>query len=59
VRTVNLPSGAAFSFTGLKVTRHDGRRFHGEGVRPTVPVSRTIAGVKADRDEVLEHARCP
>jgi len=41
-------------FTGMKVTRHDGARFHGLGVRPTVPVERTLEGVRAGRDEVLE-----
>ncbi|MBZ0237624.1 MAG: peptidase S41, partial [Deltaproteobacteria bacterium] len=57
VREVALPSGASFFFTGMKVTRHDGARSHLEGIRPTVPVSRTIAGVTAGRDEVLERAR--
>ncbi|MEO0997332.1 MAG: S41 family peptidase [Pseudomonadota bacterium] len=55
-RTVTLPSGARFVFTGMKVTRHDGSRSHLEGIEPTVPAARTIAGVRAGRDEVLERA---
>jgi hypothetical protein len=35
---------------------HDGSRHHGVGIAPTVPVSRTLAGVAAGRDEILEHA---
>jgi hypothetical protein len=54
IRTVTLPSGGSFTFTGMKVTRHDGTRSHLIGIRPTVPVERTIAGVRAGRDEVLE-----
>jgi hypothetical protein len=54
IREVMLPSGAAYYFTGMKVTRHDGTRSHLEGIRPTVPVERTLAGVRAGQDEVLE-----
>jgi C-terminal processing protease CtpA/Prc len=54
VREVMLPSGGRYYFTGMKVTRHDGTRSHLEGIRPTVPVERTLAGVRAGRDEVLE-----
>jgi C-terminal processing protease CtpA/Prc len=53
---VQLPSGASFRFTGMKVTRHDGTRSHLEGIRPTVPVEPTLAGVRAGKDEVLERA---
>ena len=40
-------------FTGLKALKADGSQFHGIGVRPTVPVQRTRAGVAAGIDEVL------
>jgi hypothetical protein len=43
-------------FTGMRVTRHDGSPFHLAGVRPTVPVEPTLAGIRAGRDEVLERA---
>lgn len=56
VRSVALPSGASFRFTGMRVTRHDGSRSHLEGIRPTLTVAPTLAGVRAGRDEVLERA---
>jgi C-terminal processing protease CtpA/Prc len=40
----------------MRVTRHDGSPFHLAGVRPTVPVEPTVAGIRAGRDEVLERA---
>ncbi len=51
-----LPGGYRVVWTGMKVTKHDGSRHHGVGIRPTVPVSRTIQGVAAGRDELLEKA---
>ena len=56
VAEILLPTGCRTQFTGLKVTKHDGSQFHLIGVRPTIPASRTIAGVAAGRDEVLEQA---
>jgi hypothetical protein len=50
------PSGCTSSFTGVRVTHGDGTRFHGLGVPPTIPVTRTIAGIRDGRDEVLERA---
>jgi C-terminal processing protease CtpA/Prc len=50
------PSGCSTVFTGLRVTRLDGSRFHLIGIQPTIAASRTIAGVIAGRDEVLEKA---
>jgi hypothetical protein len=50
------PTGCTTIFTGRRVTRLDGSRFHLIGVQPTIPVSRTIAGISAGRDEVLERA---
>ncbi len=49
-------TGHGVSFTGMEVRNHDGSRFHGVGVAPTHPVSPTIAGVRAGRDEQLEAA---
>lgn len=51
-----LPGGYTVIFTGMKVVRHDGTTHHGVGIHPTVPVDRTVAGVAAGRDEVLEKA---
>jgi C-terminal processing protease CtpA/Prc len=53
---VTTPTGCRVGFTGMRVTKHDGGRFHLVGVQPTIPASRTLAGVLAGRDEVLEKA---
>jgi hypothetical protein len=53
---VTAPSGCITTFSGLRVTKHDGSRLHLVGIPPTIPASRTIAGVVAGRDEVLEKA---
>jgi C-terminal processing protease CtpA/Prc len=49
-----LPGGYRLWWTGMKVLKHDGSRHHGVGIAATVPAARTIAGVAARRDEVLE-----
>ncbi|HEY2289326.1 MAG TPA: S41 family peptidase [Thermoanaerobaculia bacterium] len=51
-----LPGGYRVVWTGMKVTKHDGSPHHGVGIQPTVPVARTIQGVAAGRDELLEKA---
>lgn len=56
INPFNLPGGYRLVWTGMKVTKQDGSRHHGVGIRPTVPVSRTLKGVIAGRDEVLERA---
>ncbi len=56
VNPFSLPGGYRVSWTGMKVLKHDGSRHHGVGIRPTVPVSRTIRGVREGRDELLERA---
>jgi hypothetical protein len=49
------PSGFRVSFTGMRVSRHDGRTpHHLVGVKPDVALAPTIAGVRAGRDELLE-----
>jgi C-terminal processing protease CtpA/Prc len=40
----------------MKVLKHDGSQHHGIGIKPTVPVSRTLRGVAEGRDEFLERA---
>jgi C-terminal processing protease CtpA/Prc len=54
VNPIRLPGGYTISWTGMKVLKHDGSRHHGVGILPTIPVHRTIRGVAAGRDEVLE-----
>jgi Peptidase family S41 len=49
------PGGFSVNFTGMRVTRHDGRSpHHLVGVKPDVPVAPTLEGLRAGRDEVLE-----
>jgi C-terminal processing protease CtpA/Prc len=40
----------------MRVLKHDGSQHHGVGIRPTVPVARTIKGVAEGKDELLERA---
>jgi C-terminal processing protease CtpA/Prc len=56
VNPFTVPGGYMLSWTGMHVLKHDGTRHHGVGIRPTHPVSRTIAGIAERRDEVLEKA---
>ena len=56
VAEITEPTGCRTTFTGLRVTKHDGTRQHLIGIRPTIPASRTIAGVIAGCDEILEKA---
>ena len=52
----SLPGGYTFRWTGMKVVKHDGSQLHGVGIKPTIPVHKTIRGVKENRDEFLEKA---
>ncbi len=54
VNPLELPGGYGIAWTGMKVLKHDGSQHHGVGIAPTVPATRTQAGVAAGRDEVLE-----
>lgn len=56
VNPFELPGGYRVSWTGMKVLKHDGSQHHGVGIRPTVPVLPTPAGIAQGRDEVLERA---
>ncbi|MEM8963958.1 MAG: S41 family peptidase [Acidobacteriota bacterium] len=56
VNPFTLAGGYRFSWTGMKVLKHDGSRLHGVGIRPTDPVVPTVEGMAAGRDEVLEQA---
>ena len=44
------------AFTGQAVRHADGRQLQQLGIQPTIPVTPTIAGVRAGRDELLERA---
>jgi hypothetical protein len=56
VNPFGLPGGYTITWTGMKVLKHDGSQHHGIGIKPTIPVSRTRAGIAAGRDEFLERA---
>lgn len=49
-----LPGHYYMVFTGMRVRKHDGSSHHGVGIKPTIPIEPTIAGIRAGRDEVLE-----
>ena len=51
-----LPGGYHVVWTGMRVLKHDGSQHHGVGIQPTVPVLRTVEGIAAGRDELLERA---
>lgn len=51
-----LPGGYLIGWTGMVVLNHDGTPLSGHGITPTVPVSRTLAGVRSGQDEVLARA---
>ena len=56
VNPFTLPGGYTVIWTGMKVLKHDGSQHHAIGIKPTVPVSRTIHGIREKRDEQLERA---
>lgn len=43
-------------FHRRRVIKPDGSRHHLIGVQPTIPASRTLAGVATSRDECLKRA---
>jgi len=56
IAQISEPTGCTTIFTGRRVTKLDGSRHHLIGIQPTIRASRTLAGVLAGRDEVLERA---
>lgn len=53
---VGLPSRCTISFTAVRFVRANGARFHLVGVQPTHRAERTLAGIRAGRDELVETA---
>src|SRR5690606_34264130 len=51
-----LPGGFELYWTGMRVEKHDGSQLHNVGALPTFPVERSLEGVRAGRDEMLERA---
>jgi C-terminal processing protease CtpA/Prc len=56
VNRSDLPGGYQLLWTGQRVLKHDGSPLHGIGISPTVPAARTIEGIAAGRDEIVEKA---
>ena len=56
VNPFTLPGGYRVFWTGMRVLKHDHSQFHLIGIQPTVPMKRTLKGVKEGKDEFLEKA---
>jgi hypothetical protein len=56
VSFIPLPGGFRVMWTGMDVRRMDRTPFYGVGFVPDIPVTRTIAGIQAGRDEYLDAA---
>ncbi|PSQ84470.1 MAG: peptidase S41, partial [Bacteroidetes bacterium QH_2_63_10] len=56
INPFELSGGYTIYWTGQRVRKHDGSQHHLVGIRPDVKAERTIEGVRAGRDEVLEKA---
>ena len=50
-----MAGGHTLRWTGMDIRKKDGSPHHGVGIKPTVPVRRTLAGVIAGSDELLEN----
>jgi C-terminal processing protease CtpA/Prc len=56
VNPFDLPGGFRVVYTGMKVVKHDGSQHHTIGILPTVPVQRTLRGIRENRDELFDKA---
>lgn len=56
VNPITLPGGHRISWTGMRVENHDRTLLHNVGIRPSIPLERTIQGVREGRDELLDEA---
>lgn len=56
VNPFSLPGDYRVVWTGMRVVKHDGSQHHLVGIQPTIPVERTVEGVREGRDEILEAA---
>jgi len=52
----DLPGGYRLGWTGRRTLKRDGSNRHGAGIEPTVPAARTVRGVAAGRDEIVDRA---
>jgi len=56
VNPFTLPGDYRIAWTGMRVLKHDRSQHHLIGIRPTVPVTRTMEAVRDGRDRYLETA---
>ena len=56
INPFTLPGGYRITWTGMLVLNSDMSALAGHGVQPTVRATRTIAGIRAGHDEVLDRA---
>jgi C-terminal processing protease CtpA/Prc len=56
VNRVYLLGGYWIPWTGMRVLKHDHSQHHLIGIQPTVPMKRTLKGVREGRDEFLGKA---
>jgi C-terminal processing protease CtpA/Prc len=56
VITTLLPGAISVRFSGQEIRHPDGQQLQRVGILPDVPVTPTIAGLRAGRDEVLDRA---
>jgi len=56
INAFRLPGKYTVFWTGLRVLKQDHSQHHLIGIAPTVPVKRTLKGVKQGKDEFLEKA---
>jgi len=56
VNFLQLPGGYSFNWTDMKVLKLDGSQHHGIGTKPDIYLTKTIKGVRENRDEFLDKA---
>lgn len=56
LRHIILPGKMTVSYSGYDITHADGTRLQRIGLQPHIVVTPTVAGIRAQRDEVLERA---
>jgi C-terminal processing protease CtpA/Prc len=53
----HVPGGFSVTFTGMRVSGHDGKTpHHLRGVQPDIPAAPTLASIRNNRDDELERA---
>jgi len=56
INSLNLPGQYIIFWTGMRTLNQDRSQHHLLGIKPDIPVKRTISGIKQGKDEFLEKA---